>query len=190
MPADNSEKSLSRWVLLLTGSVLFCLLSSWILWGDWPNPSPDELPAHADVIVVLGGGAQERPRQAWKLYQERRSEKILVSGDGGHIVNHLRKLGIPPGALIHETEATSTLENARKTRPLLAGMKAKTAILVTTWSHARRARCLFEREVPGVRFYNSFESRPASLNYWDKASQQTERYAALYLFFFRGRWCF
>jgi uncharacterized SAM-binding protein YcdF (DUF218 family) len=186
----GADKSLRRWALLLTGSVSFCLLSSWVLWGDWPNPTPDELPARADVIVVLGGGAQERPRQAWKLLQEGRAEKVIVSGDGGIIVNHLLKLGTPQTALIHETEATSTLENARKTRPLLAGMKATTAVLVTTWSHARRAKRTFEREIPEVRFYSSFEPRPQKLNDWDKASQQTERYAALYFFFFRGLWCF
>jgi uncharacterized SAM-binding protein YcdF (DUF218 family) len=178
--------SARAWVVTLSA----LLLASWILWADWPNPQPDALPAHADVMVVLGGGALERPRQAWKLSQEGRADRVIVTGDGGSIVNELLRLGMPQAALIHETEAKTTLENAEKTAPLLEGMKAKTAILVTTWSHARRAQRIFERKVPGVRFYSSFEQRPEVLYEWDRNFQRNERLAALYLLFFKGIWCF
>jgi len=175
----------------LAAAVFSSLVASWLLWGDWPNPTPDESPVRADVIVVLGGGALERPRQAWKLFQEGRADRVIVTGDGGSIVNELLRLGMPETALIHETEAMSTLENAERTRPLLEGIRAKTAILVTTWSHAIRARRVFERVIPEVQFYSSSEPKPSEpLNQWQKGEQRHERVAALYCLLFKGIWCF
>lgn len=190
MSAVKSKRIVAGLVFFLAAAVIFSVISSWLMWGDWPNPTSDELPRRADVIVVLGGGALERPRQAWKLFREGRADRVIVTGDGGSIVDELLHLGMPEAALIHETEASSTLENAEKTIPLLERMKARTAILVTTWSHANRARRIFERKIPGVEFYIAFEQKPEVMSESDRGYQRRERLAALYYLLFKGIWCF
>lgn len=173
--------------------VFFALLSLggwWLGWGDWPAEESDPLPAQVDAIVVLGGGAAERPRQAWKLYEEGRADCIIVTGDGGSIVSSLEELGVPPQAIVHETDATSTLENARNVAPLLAERQVHTAILVTTWSHGRRARRTFAQVIPGVQFFLSTEPRPAVLDRWQLHYQRRERFAAVYHMLVSGLWCF
>ncbi len=175
------------WAALITG---FCGLIAWIEWSDWPNPSPDPLPAKADIIVVLGGGHVERPNQALRLYQEGRAVRIIVTGDGGSIFTSLLRQGVPESVLVHETKATSTVENAEKVKPLLEGLHVKTAILVTTWSHAQRSKKVFQRVIPDVEFFCSFEKRPQVLSPWEVAGQWRERLAAIYYFIAHGIWCF
>lgn len=163
---------------------------AWVLWADWPNPRPDPIPHQVDVIVVLGGGAKERPVHAMKLFKEGRAPKVIVTGDGDIIVNELLAQGMPKEALIHEKAATSTVENAKNTLPLLSKMGAKSAVLVTTWTHARRAHRIFEKYIPGIKFYSSFIPSPAELNYYEEISQRRERLAALYCLVVHGVWCF
>ena len=165
-------------------------LAVWVAWGDWPNPVADPLPAKADGVVVLGGGHEERPRQAMKLYEEGRAPWILVTGDGGIIVSDLTKRGLPPPALRHETEAKSTWENAQFSRPLLEAEGARSVILVTTWFHAQRAKRIFEEQYPNFAVSVSFEPRPLVLTQWDAACQRRERLAALHHLFVHGLWCF
>jgi uncharacterized SAM-binding protein YcdF (DUF218 family) len=166
------------------------LLLVWVLLSDWPNPTPDVLPAKVDVIIVLGGGAKERPRQAWKLFQEGHADRVIVTGDGHIITSDLLNRGLPQSALIHETAAVSTLDNAKKTLPILNELHVKTAILVTTWNHAPRALAIFKRACPNIQFYSSFEPEPESMTNYEIKCKRKERVAALYCLFFKGIWCF
>jgi uncharacterized SAM-binding protein YcdF (DUF218 family) len=187
-PATEVVRWWRKAVLCLAGFVV--LLGGWVGWADWPKSEIDGLPLQAGAIVVLGGGAEERPRQAWKLFREGLAPKVVVTGDGGSIVRELYRCGLLESALIHETAATSTFENARNVAPLLADLGAKSAILVTTWSHAHRARRIFEREIPAVRFFVSSEPRPERLNQWERHYQRRERFAAIHHLFVHGLWCF
>lgn len=179
-------------LFIMTGLVIACLatLSQWIAFADWPNPAATPLPAKTDVIVVLGGGGEERVRLTCKLYQEGRAPKVLVTGDGGLIISGLRSGGIPETALIHETEATSTIENARYAKPLLHQLNARSVILVTTWFHAQRAQRIFQREMPGITFSVAFEPRTLPLSPFDAGDQRRERIAAFYYLLRYGVWCF
>ena len=171
--------------------VLAVGLGLWVRHGDWPNPSPEVLPMKADALVVLGGGGQERVREACRLYKEGRAGQVIVTGDGGLIIDPLKKGGIPESALIHETQASTTVENAVYVKPIMEKLGARNVILVTSWSHARRAERIFESMIPGVHFYTSFEKRPeGELQAWDKETQQRERRAALYCLVRYGIWCF
>jgi uncharacterized SAM-binding protein YcdF (DUF218 family) len=177
-------------LILRLGTLSVLLLIGWVLFSGWPHPEPDRLPPHVDAIIVLGGGATERPRQAWKLFSEGRADRIIVTGDGDIIVNDLIKRGLPKSSLIHEKKATSTLENAKETHAILNDLKVRTAIIVTTWSHSQRAKRTFEKIAPHVKFYSSFEPAPETLNHWEIASKRRERIAALYFLFCKGIWCF
>src|SRR5205085_9049025 len=75
----------------------------------------------ADMIVLLGGGAGERPNRAAELFRSGTAPTILVSGAGDTGGNRLLLMnrGVPRSAIILEPDSTSTKENAQFSIPLL-----------------------------------------------------------------------
>ena len=125
----------------------------------------------ADVIVVLGGGA-ERPVRAAELFKAHAAPRILLTGTGDDENNRqiLLKLGVPAQAIEVENKSTTTHENAVFSLKVLQAEKIHSAILVTSWYHARRAERTFEHYAPGLKFY----SRPSYYCFaredWHKSS--------------------
>jgi len=121
----------------------------------------DSGPVQADVVILLGGGSQkhERALKAAQLYKEHAAAGIIVTGQGDDQINRQMLLanGVPDSAIQVEGKSTTTCENAKFTGKLLKAEHIRSAIIVTTWYHARRAEKTFEHFVPGVRFY----SRPS-----------------------------
>ena len=115
--------------------------------------------AAADVIIVLGGGNHERPVRAAELFKQHAALRIVLTGAGDDEINRqlLLKSGVPASAIQVENRSTTTRENAEFTAKLLRAGKYHSAILVTSWYHARRAEKTFAHSVPEVRFY----SRPS-----------------------------
>jgi uncharacterized SAM-binding protein YcdF (DUF218 family) len=112
----------------------------------------------ADVIVVLGGGA-ERPVRAAELFHAHAAPRILLTGEGDDEINRqiLLAHGVPASAIEVERKSTSTHENAEFSLKLLRAENIHSAILVTSWYHSRRSLKTFERYAPELTFY----SRPA-----------------------------
>lgn len=113
----------------------------------------------ADVLVVLGGGAQERPARAAELFRSGAAPRIIVSG-AGDCTNNLLILmaaGVPGRAIELEGRSETTRENAAFSIALLRAAGAKSAIIVTSWYHSRRALACFEHYAPDIKFY----SRPS-----------------------------
>jgi uncharacterized SAM-binding protein YcdF (DUF218 family) len=125
----------------------------------------DSGPAKADVIIVLGGGGgvHERPEYAAQLFLAHAAPRIIVSGGGDDEINRriLVRAGVPAGAIWVEKRSKTTRENARFSAPFLKAAGVRSAIVVTSWYHSRRALYTFEHYVPGIRFY----SRPSRYNY-------------------------
>lgn len=124
-PALRKPRKLSRLVrltgaLVLLVLVLFALVGSWVRWGSWPDPEPEPLPWAPDAVVVLGGGNKGRSRQAARLARQFPEVPLMVTGDGGLLYRALLEEEIDPARITHETQASSTLENARFTRSWLA----------------------------------------------------------------------
>lgn len=113
----------------------------------------------ADVIVVLGGGSHERPERAAELFKQHAAPRILVSGEGDDGINRrlLISNGVPAGAIEVEGKSLTTRENAEFSIKLLRAENVRSAILVTSWYHSRRALKTFEHYAPEIRFY----SRPS-----------------------------
>jgi uncharacterized SAM-binding protein YcdF (DUF218 family) len=113
----------------------------------------------ADVIVILGGGSHERPLRAVELFKEKAAPSIIISGEGDDEINRqlLLKAGVPGAAIQVEGKSGSTRENAEFTIKLLRAKKIRSAILVTSWYHSRRALKTFEHFAPDIKFY----SRPS-----------------------------
>jgi uncharacterized SAM-binding protein YcdF (DUF218 family) len=143
-----------KWVMLV------CLLLGLVAWY-YPEKflTLDSGPVTADVLIVVGGGQHERPLQAARLFRAHAAPRIIITGDGDDEINRrvLIANGVPARAIEIENKSTTTRENAEFTGKRLRAENFHSAILVTSWYHARRAQKTFEHFVPGVKFY----SRPA-----------------------------
>jgi uncharacterized SAM-binding protein YcdF (DUF218 family) len=109
----------------------------------------------ADAIVVLGGGSHERPERAAELFKLRAAPRIFITGAGDDGINReiLISDGVPASAIEIEGRSLTTRENAEFTIKLLRAEKIKSAILVTSWYHSRRALKTFEHYAPEIKFY-------------------------------------
>ena len=178
-----------KWIL--SGLVFTIIaLGSWVQWGAWPNQSHLPMPVFAkpDVILVLGGGDGARSREALRLAAKHPEVPLLVTGDGGKIVGDLLEAGLSRDRIIHEEAATSTVENAKCSAPLLEEIGAKKVILVTNWYHVPRARQIFLKFQPDRDFCVSFEPRSDPPRAWDHIAERREKMAAIHNLFLHGIW--
>jgi uncharacterized SAM-binding protein YcdF (DUF218 family) len=95
----------------------------------------------ADIIVVLGGDGPVRAAWTAQLWLTGVAPNLLVSGDGdcGSIRQLMMEQGVPSGVISTECQSRNTWENAQFSAPILQRMNVRTAILVTSWFHSRRA---------------------------------------------------
>jgi len=112
--------------------------------------------ASADVIILLGGGNHERPARAAELFQQHVAPRIIHTGEGDDDINRrlLLEAGVPARAIEIENKSTTTHENAEFTAKLLRAEKVRSAVLVTSWYHSRRALATFEHYAPEIKFYS------------------------------------
>ena len=132
----------------------------------------DSGPVTADALVVLGGGNHERPERAAELFKAGTAPLIICTGHGDALANEfcLTNHGVPMADIILEPDSKSTKENAKFTIALLRARHIKSAIIVTTWYHSRRALACFEHYGPDLKFY----TRPSYFGYpkfeWNRLS--------------------
>jgi uncharacterized SAM-binding protein YcdF (DUF218 family) len=143
-------------LILVISGVTVLLFSQELLTIDTGNQK-------ADVLLVLGGGFNERPERAAELFKEGVAPRVLVSGFGDckQSVQLLEKTGVPADVITEEGNSRNTLENAKFSIPLLRHMGAHEVVIVTSWYHTRRAMACFEHFAPEIKFY----SRPSYVGY-------------------------
>ncbi len=124
----------------------------------------------AQTLIVLGGGGQDRLDRAAGLFREGRASSIIVSGAGDCDEN--RNGLIWPRQVLRayhviETEKAShtTKQNAEFTVRLLRARGIKSAIIVTSWYHSRRALACFQKFGQGIQFYSAPAGR-TSVSFW------------------------
>lgn len=120
----------------------------------------------ADVIVVLGSGIYTNGYLSWdsllrtfkgsELYKAGYAKKILFSGRSGSdnlpeeislaksMAEVAKQNGIPNEAILLENSSRNTYENAINTAEIMKREGFKTALLVTSASHMKRAKLVFE----------------------------------------------
>lgn len=139
----------------------------------------------ADVIVAISGDRGPRTETAVALWQRGYAPLLLFSGaslDPSSVSSaELMKreavhLGVPATAILLEPEATTTEENATGVARLMAEHRLRSAILVTSPYHQRRASILFARAFApaGLTFLNHPADDPGwSVDRWwlDPASR-------------------
>lgn len=109
----------------------------------------------ADLLVVLGGDGPARAQHAVGLLKEGLADAVLVTGDGDCTfiaADIIRGAGIAPARVAIECRSGSTWQNADFSRPILARLKARHALLVTSWFHEKRALMTFRALCPGITF--------------------------------------
>ena len=122
--------------------------------------------AHADAIVILGGGLEYRPFEAARLYTNGCANTILIAqpelprtAQMGLTVPEfvtarqvLLKLGVPETAIqMIGTNVTSTRDEALALKAWVMANKAHSVVIPTDLFHTRRARWIFQKALRDVR---------------------------------------
>jgi len=140
--------------------------------GHWLDVT-DPL-AKADAIVAISGDTGARTESAIALWKQGYAPVLIFSGgssDPGSVASaELMKrtavaAGIPANAIVVEGTSATTEENAERVAMLMKTAGLRSAILVTSPYHQRRAAILFEREFD--RSGLSFRNHPADDPDWD-----------------------
>lgn len=141
--------------LLLFAFALGLVFAKWVL-------EVKSTPRAAQIIVVLGGGPEDRPQKAMELLQKGFAPRLLLSGDGeeNFALARLREMKVPAARLLLETNSSSTYENALRSVEILRAQKITNAIVVTSWYHSRRALACFHKAAPEIKW----QSAPAQAN--------------------------
>jgi uncharacterized SAM-binding protein YcdF (DUF218 family) len=123
--------------------------------------------AGADAIVVLGGEPFVRVKAAAPLITNGYAHTVILSGHGDCDDNlrSLHQLGVRTNGVLLECESRSTHQNALYTVKLLRDRKCKSAIIVTSWFHSRRALNCFRKYAPEIQFISAPAPRTNSFRY-------------------------
>jgi len=160
--------------------------------------------SRADVIVILGGGGPERVEHAVKLYQSDYANWIIATGMENKLpglvttwsqlaMKHAVSLGVPESVFILEERPTSTYEDALYVKEDMLDRGFKSAIIVSSPYHMRRARMIFrkifeDREDIFLQFSPAKDSDFQTHRWWTREGDLinvVNEYCKLALYFFK-----
>lgn len=155
MPASRRKR--------LYGFTLFAFLSALLMGASLLTFYPlNQDPSPADAIIVLGCAANQdgtpspilrsRVEKGVELWRKGYANRLILTGAAvanasveADVMEQLTiSLGVPFDKIFKETKARSTVENARLTTEILNSLGLKTALVVTSPFHTRRARYIFK----------------------------------------------
>ena len=126
------------------------------------RPQPDTVPPeaiHADAALVLSGDVDYlRVAHASVLVRDGRVKAVLLTGkgvggdSGEEMGRRAAAAGVPPEAIVVETESTSTRENVLFAAPLIRQRGWRRVALVTSQSHLARAMGAARKVMPEVEW--------------------------------------
>jgi uncharacterized SAM-binding protein YcdF (DUF218 family) len=156
-------------ILLLSSNEIF---SKWLVRSlEWQYLPNGELP-QAEAIVVLGGGTRPliAPRPWYEineagdrilygslLYKQNKAPLLVVTGgraewlgDGGNPESQdmaaiAEAMGVPPSAIIQESQSFNTRDNAVNTKKILDQRGINKILLVTSALHMPRSMEIFRK---------------------------------------------
>jgi uncharacterized SAM-binding protein YcdF (DUF218 family) len=127
----------------------------------------------SDLIVVLGGGvnqgryltliSSQRMVKGVQLYFEGRAKKILFSGgmpgkatvsEATVLGQEARRLNVPPQDILLEKKSQNTHDQALEVKKIAEPIRVKSILLVTSFTHMKRALLAFEKV--GFKVYPAF----------------------------------
>ncbi len=149
-----------RWLALVVALAAAIALIEWEAWlqaiGDFLVVN-DPL-ERVDAIIAIGGGGPERVAIGVELWREGYGRWLIVSGgpyrlgprsvaQNSAIVmrNHALASGVPADRILVDDDSESTLDNAQACARLMKAHGLRSATLVTSPYHTRRAGFVFAR---------------------------------------------
>jgi hypothetical protein len=136
---------LSVWVAAKAGSLLVV---------DAPRPS--------DVILVLAGETDRRPKRALELLGQRYGRRVVLDVPTNAKLYEFTQIqlaqkyvqDLPQGASVSvcPIDGLSTKDESKDAEKCLAREGAKSVLIVTSDFHTRRALNIYRREVPGHEY--------------------------------------
>jgi uncharacterized SAM-binding protein YcdF (DUF218 family) len=158
------------------------------LFLDTPQPAPTA----SDAIVVISGDEQlARFQEGVNLYQQGLGHYLVFSGaaydNGTSNADVMRSLaverGVPDAVILEEPLGEDTWGNAIFTRQVLEAHGLRSAILVTSPYHARRAELTFDAAYTGsgieVMVHSSPDSQWRKLSWWKQPETRRLTFAEL-----------
>lgn len=124
------------------------------LGAAWLNVPGDPLPARADAIVVLAGDHEARVLEAVRLYQAGLADAVWITGDvppPGETVSLaeawrlIGRLNGLPEERVTLLASRTTWEDGRAVAGAAGGRRS--LVVISSWYHLRRARCVFARQL-------------------------------------------
>lgn len=100
-----------------------------------------------DVLVTLGGDS-DRELYAAELYRQGLAPNIIMSGccsSAAKMAEKAIRAGVSASDIFLEEQAASTYENALYAKEIMLARNFKSAIIVSSPYHMRRAKLVFER---------------------------------------------
>lgn len=156
--------------------VIIAIVLALAIWGIGHYLGPDDLAACQDVpsdldgcqagdaiVAISGGDTSARAAEAISLYQRGWAPLLIFSGaaadkSGPSNAEVMQRqaiaAGVPSSAIVIETNSQNTSENAQATSDIFTSRGIKSAILVTSAYHQRRASLEFTRRAPTVHVRN------------------------------------
>jgi uncharacterized SAM-binding protein YcdF (DUF218 family) len=121
--------------------------------GTFLAVSPD-VPAAADLLVVLGGGNEERIEKGAEIWRSGLVHHVLLTGvpedaDGPVVSDpryaYLKAQGLAPPVLLSDSTARSTWQEAQLVRKLLEERGWRHVLVVSDPPHLRRLHWVYAR---------------------------------------------
>ena len=147
--------SLRRILIGFTASALALTAFGFVLFANAVMREPELKNVRADGIVVLTGG-QTRISEAARLLEEKRGERLLISGvnqkSGRPSLLKISGLGEAPFIYLVELgyQAQNTVGNADETRRWAEALGYDSLIVVTASYHMPRSLAELAREMPNI----------------------------------------
>lgn len=140
----------------------------------------------ADLLLVPSGDPDdERTRMASALLLGGRGDRMLISGTGyggdsaSYLADRAVELGVPRERIVLEEHARFTWENMQLSAPIVAREGARTVLVVTSRSHARRAGLVAEVMMRGVEVKVAAVPGEVPLRIRAREAAKTVRYVVL-----------
>jgi uncharacterized SAM-binding protein YcdF (DUF218 family) len=159
----------------------------------WNYLIVDQAPKQADVIIVLSAGT-DRVAQGVKLYQLGYAHKVLFTGASAVTMSEqAQALGLPSDAVLLERQSNTTFGNAKYSLEVMRTQGFKSAIVVTSPEHTRRADVIFTYFFHGLDLTMSSAQYDSSIsdNWWkdrETANSVVTEYLKLAWFYVFEKW--
>lgn len=137
--------------------------------------APEDPLEKVDAIVAISGDQGARMRTAVDLWKQGVAPVIVFAGSSLDpasppsaelMKREALRLGVPAERVLIEPSSATTEENATRVVDLLFAHDIRTAVLVTSPYHQRRASLLFARQLEGTNI--TFRNYPARDSGWDR----------------------